>query len=82
MKLKVDLCLDSTHIVFGMNQYTLFPIDFNGKPEIFLKHLKKKIFCVLVMHVCDWTVIIFQEAYALLEHMSTLVFQKKILGVL
>ena len=21
-----------------------FPIDFNGKPEIFLKHLKKKIF--------------------------------------
>ena len=31
--------------------YTLFPIDFNGKPEIFLKHLKKKIF---FKGMCVW----------------------------
>ena len=42
--LKVDLWLDYSYFVFGMGQYTLFPIDFNGKPEIFLKHLKKKNF--------------------------------------
>ena len=35
MKLKVDLWLDYSYFVFGMGQYTLFPIDFNGKPEIF-----------------------------------------------
>ena len=44
MKLKVDLWLDYSYFVFGMGQYTLFPIDFNGKPEIFLNHLKKKFF--------------------------------------
>ena len=38
MKLKVNLWLDYSYFVFGMGQYTLFPIDFNGKPEIFLKH--------------------------------------------
>ena len=38
MKLKVDLWLDYSYFVCGMGQYTLFPIDFNGKPEIFLKH--------------------------------------------
>ena len=52
MKLKVDLWLDYSYFVFGMGQYTLFPIDFNGKPEIFLKHLKKKIF--FFRHVCVW----------------------------
>ena len=46
MKLKVDLWLDYSYFVFGMGQYTLFPIDFNGKPEIFLKHLKKTNFFV------------------------------------
>ena len=30
MKLKVDLWLDYSYFVFGMDQYTLFPIDFNG----------------------------------------------------
>ena len=53
MKLKVNLWLDYSYFVFGMGQYTLFTIDFNGKPEIFLKHLKKKIFflkaCVCVI---------------------------------
>ena len=52
MKLKVDLWLDYSYFVFGMGQYTLFPIDFNGKLEIFLKHLKKKFFlkaCVCVI---------------------------------
>ena len=62
---------DSSDIVFGINQHTLFPIDFNGTLEIFLKHLKKKN-CACV---CDWTLIIFQEAYALLQHMSTLGFK-------
>ena len=52
MKLKVDLWLDYSYFVFGMGQYTLFPIDFNGKPEIFLKHLKKKIF--LCVSMCVW----------------------------
>ena len=37
---------------YGTN-IPLFPIDFNGKPEIFLKHLKKKNFfkgmCVCVI---------------------------------
>ena len=63
MKLKVDLWLGSSHILFGMKKHTLFPIDFNGKVEIFLEYLKKKIF--LCACVCDWTLIIFQEAYAL-----------------
>ena len=48
MKLKVNLWLDYSYFVFGMGQYTLFPIDFNGKPEIFLK-FKKIFFCE---HVC------------------------------
>ena len=70
MKLKVDLWLDYSYFVLGMGQYTLFPIDFNGKPDIFLKHLKKK--CV-----CDWTSIIFQDSFALHYLMSTLFFLKK-----
>ena len=52
MKLKVDLWLDYSYFVCGMGQYTLFPIDFNGKPEIYLKHLKKQFFlkaCVCVI---------------------------------
>ena len=48
MKLKVDLWLDYSYFVFGIGQYTLFPIDFNGKPEVFLKHLKKIFVCVSV----------------------------------
>ena len=74
MKLKVDLWLDYSYFVFGMGQYTLFPIDFNGKPEIFLKHLKKKIFFFKGMCVCDWTLIIFQHSFALHYLMSTLFF--------
>ena len=50
MKLKVDLWLDHSYFVFGMGQYTLFPIDFNGNFEIFLKHVKKK--KILGLHVC------------------------------
>ena len=46
MKLKVDLWLDYSYFVFGMGQYTLFPIHFNGKPEILFKTFKKKFFCV------------------------------------
>ena len=54
----------------------LFPIDFNGKLEIFLKHLKKKKF--LWACVCDWTLIIFQDSFALHYIMSTLfLFLKK-----
>ena len=40
MKLKVDLWLDWSYFVFGMNQSTLFPIGFDGKLETFKK--KKK----------------------------------------
>ena len=76
MKLKVDLWLDYSYFVFGMGQYTLFPIDFNGKPEIFLKHLKKKFF-LKDMCVCDWTLIIFQDSLTLHYLMSTLFFLKK-----
>ena len=50
MKLKVNLWLDYSYFVFGMGQYTLFPIDFNGKSEIFLKHLKKNFF----LKACVW----------------------------
>ena len=50
-----------------------FPIDFNGKPEIFLKHLKKKFF-LKGMCVCDWTLIIFQDSLTLHYLMSTLFF--------
>ena len=74
MKLKVDLWLDYSYFVFGMGQYTLFPIDFNGKPEIFLKHFKKKIFFFKGMCVCDWTLIIFQDSLTLHYLMSTLFF--------
>ena len=56
-----------------MNQYILFPIDFNGKLEIFLKHLKKKNVFVCAC-VCDWTLIIFQDALALHQVISTLFF--------
>ena len=73
MKLKVDLWLDYSYFVFGMGQYTLFPIDFNGKPEIFFKHLKK-LFFFLWACVCDWTLIIFQDSFALHYLMSTLFF--------
>ena len=39
MKLKVDLWLDYSYFVFDIGtNILLFPIDFNGKPEIFLKH--------------------------------------------
>ena len=76
MKLKVDLWLDYGYFVFGMGQYTLFPRDFNGKPEIFLKHFKKKFLCVCAC-VCDWTLIIFQDNFALHYLMSTLFFLKK-----
>ena len=76
MKLKVNLWLDYSYFVFGMGQYTLFPIDFNGKPEIFFKHLKKKFF-FKGMCVCDWTLIIFQDTFALHYLMSTLFFKKK-----
>ena len=72
MKLKVDLWLDYSYFVYGMGQYTLFLIDFNGKPEIFLKHLKK--FFFKGMCVCDWTSIIFQDGLALHYLMSTLFF--------
>ena len=58
----------------GIGPYTLFPIDFNGKPEIFLKHFKKKIFFFKGMCVCDWTLIIFQNGFALHYLMSTLFF--------
>ena len=44
MKLKVDLWLDYSYFVFGMGQYTLFPIDFNGKTWNIFKNIKKKIF--------------------------------------
>ena len=77
MKLKVNLWLDYSYFVFGMGQYTLFPIDFNGKPEIFLKHLKKKNFFFKGMCVCDWTLIIFQDSLTLHYLMSTLFFLKK-----
>ena len=76
MKLKVDLWLDYSYFVYGIGPYTLFPIDFNGKPETFLKHLKKKIF-FLKACVCDWTLIIFQDCFALHYLMSTLFFFKK-----
>ena len=78
MKLKVNLWLDYSYFVFGMGQYTLFLIDFNGKPEIFLKHFKKKNFLFKGMCVCDWTLIIFQDSIVLHYLMSTLfVFFKK-----
>ena len=35
-----------------IGSYMLLPIDFNGKLEIFLKHLKKKIFFLVCM--CEW----------------------------
>ena len=73
MKLKVDLWLDYSYFVCGICPYTLFPIDFNGKPEIFLKHFKKKIF-FKGMCVCDWTLIIFQDSLTLHYLMSTLLF--------
>ena len=53
MKLAVDLWLDYSYFVFGMGQYTPFPIDLNGKPEIFSKHFKKKSFFLKGMCVCD-----------------------------
>ena len=56
---------------------SLFPIDFNGKPEIFLKHSKKKNFFLKGMCVCDWTLIIFQDSLTLHYLMSTLFFLKK-----
>ena len=53
MKLKVNLWLDYSYFVSDIGSYTLFPIDFNGKPEILLKHLKKNFFflkaCVCVI---------------------------------
>ena len=76
MKLKVDLWLDYSYFVFGMGQYTLFPIDFNGKLEIFLKHFKKN-FSFLKACVCDWTLIFFQDSFTLHYLMSTLFFKKK-----
>ena len=72
MKLKVDLWLDYSYFVCGIGPYTIFPIDFNGKPEIFLKHLKKKFF--LKACVCDLTLIIFQDGLVLHYLMSTLFF--------
>ena len=54
----------------------LFPIDFNGKAEIFLKHLKKKK-NLKSMCVCGWTLIILQDSFALHYLMSTLFFFKK-----
>ena len=63
-----------------IGSYTLLPIDFNGKLEIFLKHLKKKkIFCVCAC-VCDWTLIIFQEGLGLIltsSHVNFVFFLKK-----
>ena len=76
MKLKVDLWLDYSYFVFFMGQYTLFPIDFIGKPEIFLKNLEKKKF-FKGMCVCDWTLIIFQDSFTLYYLMSTFFFFKK-----
>ena len=59
-----------------MNQYTISPIDFNGKLEIFLKHLKKKIlFCVCMCVWLDFDY--FSGTQALLQAMSTLFFFKK-----
>ena len=79
MKLKVHLWLDYSYFECMLVPYTLFPIDFNGKPEIFLKHFKKKFFFFKGMCVCDWTLIIFQDSLALHYLMSTLffVFKKK-----
>ena len=68
--------MDCSYFVCGTGQYTFFPIDFNGKPEIFLKHLKKKKF-FKGMCVCDWTLIIFQYGLALHYLMSTCFFLKK-----
>ena len=76
MKLKVDLWLDYRYFVCGIGQYTLFLIDFNGKPEIFLKHLKI-FFFFKGMCVCDWTLIILQDSFALHYLMSTLFKKKK-----
>ena len=56
--------------------YTLLPIDFNGKLEIFLKHLKKKIFFVCAC-VSDWTLIIFQEPNLTSSHVNFVFFKKK-----
>ena len=66
-----------TATLCGMGQYTLFPIDFNGKPEIFLKHLQKKKKYFVWACVCDWTLIIFQDSFALYYLMSTLFFFSK-----
>ena len=74
MKLKVELWLYYSYFVCGIGPYTLFAIDFNGKPEIFLKHLKKKKNFFKGMCVCDWTLIIFQDGLALYYLMSTLLF--------
>ena len=77
MKLKVDLWLDYSYFVFGMGQYTLFPIDFNGKPEILFKTFKKNFFLWVWACVCDWTLIIFHDSFALHYLMSTLFLKKK-----
>ena len=78
MKLRVNLWLDYLLLCewYGLN-IPLFPIDFNGKPEIFLKHLKKKNFFKRHVCVCDWTLIIFQDSLTLHYLMSTLFFLLK-----
>ena len=74
MKLKVDLWLDGSYFVFGMGQYTLFPIGFNGKLETF----KKIFFFFKSMCVCEWTLIIFQVDSSLaLPHVNFVFFFKK-----
>ena len=74
MKLKVDLWLDWSYFVFGMSQYTLFPIDFNGKLEIFLKHFKKKKFFLKVCVCVNGLWLFFRLTQALHYLMSTLFF--------
>ena len=53
----------------------LLPIDFNGKLEIFLKHLKKN-FLGGFACVSDWTLIIFQVSLLSLKSCQ-LCFKKK-----
>ena len=52
MKLKVDLWLDYSYFECILVPYTLFPIDFNGKLEIFLKHFKKQKKIFVCEYVC------------------------------
>ena len=64
-------------LIWYIGSYMLLPIDFNGKLEIFLKHLKKKNFFFWFACVSDWTLIIFQVSLLSLKSCQLCFFKKK-----